>query len=169
MAVWSFCDVTAVVVRPEPRVRQSRLRLQVLLVYVRVQGWSSRQQTCKDLPPNNNFTTHKHRSTCTHTVTRVNTCLSNTELNYMWHIYTYIHSPYRFRLRYSSYDDCYYLHWDSAVCPPLARITGLTNGVHSFSGITRYVDDSTGQVRNLIILYAHVTSCTYGHWISVVA
>lgn len=52
----------------------------------------------------------------------------------------------RFRLRYCTVDDCYYLHWDNAVCPPLARIEGFMNGVHSASGVRRHLDEAEGKV-----------------------
>ena len=83
--------------------------------------------------------THAHMDahTQTHTHTRANNTHAHDHTNAI-----------RFRLRYSVFDDCYYLHWDSAVCPPLAKITGLTNGVHFISGVTRYTDDSSGQVRS---------------------
>ena len=88
-----------------------------------------------------NVRTHTHTQTHTHTHTHTHTNANNA------HTYAL-----RFRLRYSVIDDCYYLHWDSAVCPPLAKITGLTNGVHFISGVTRYSDDSSGQVRSHTIL-----------------
>ena len=52
----------------------------------------------------------------------------------------------RFRLRYCSYYDCYYLHWDDNVCPPLARINGLKKGLYSSSGLTRYIDQENDEV-----------------------
>ena len=91
--------------------------------------------------------THTHSHTNTHMHTHALTHANNTHL--FTHSYMYV---IRFRLRYSVIDDCYYLHWDSAVCPPLAKITGLTNGVHFISGVTRYIDDSSGQVRSHTIL-----------------
>ncbi|KAL5468867.1 hypothetical protein EMCRGX_G029993 [Ephydatia muelleri] len=52
-------------------------------------------------------------------------------------------SPVRFRLRYSTASDCYYLHWDQTVCPPLARITGLATGATNVTGLTRYTDQES--------------------------
>lgn len=52
----------------------------------------------------------------------------------------------RFRLRYCAVNDCYYLHWDNAVCPPLARIEGFMNGLHSASGVRRQFDEAEGKV-----------------------
>eukprot|EP00731_Ephydatia_muelleri_P017122 Em0010g220a len=49
----------------------------------------------------------------------------------------------RFRLRYSTASDCYYLHWDQTVCPPLARITGLATGATNVTGLTRYTDQES--------------------------
>lgn len=42
----------------------------------------------------------------------------------------------RFRMRYSTISDCYYLHWDNTVCPALCRITGLENGSNGMNGLT---------------------------------
>ena len=53
----------------------------------------------------------------------------------------------RFRLRYSTASDCYYLHWDQTVCPPLARITGLATGATNVTGLTRYTDQESKMVR----------------------
>lgn len=52
----------------------------------------------------------------------------------------------RFRLRYSPVADCYYLHWDNTVCPQLARIVGLENGVLSASNVSRVENKSEGKV-----------------------
>ena len=54
----------------------------------------------------------------------------------------------RFRLRYSTANDCYYLHYDQSVCPPLARITGLAKGAMNVTGLTRYTDQESKMVRN---------------------
>lgn len=32
------------------------------------------------------------------------------------------------------------------MCPPLARIEGFMNGVHSASGVKRYLDEAEGKV-----------------------
>ena len=62
----------------------------------------------------------------------------------------------RFRLRYCAVNDCYYLHWDNAVCPPLARIEGFMNGLHSASGVRRQFDEAEGKVS-----YVRVCSKTF--------
>ena len=49
-------------------------------------------------------------------------------------------------MRYSLLSDCYYLHWDDAVCAPLAKIDGLSHGANVFTGVRRLCDDATGQV-----------------------
>jgi hypothetical protein len=52
----------------------------------------------------------------------------------------------RFRMRYSLLSDCYYLHWDDAACAALAKIEGLTKGVNSMNGLSRYCDNSSGRM-----------------------
>ncbi|XP_019858902.1 PREDICTED: uncharacterized protein LOC109587114 isoform X2 [Amphimedon queenslandica] len=42
----------------------------------------------------------------------------------------------RFRMRYSTISDCYYLHWDNTVCPALCRINGLENGSNEMDRLT---------------------------------
>ena len=49
-------------------------------------------------------------------------------------------------MRYSLLSDCYYLHWDDAVCAPLAKIDGLSNGANVFTGVSKLCDEATGQV-----------------------
>ncbi len=65
----------------------------------------------------------------------------------------------RFRLRYCSYYDCYYLHWDDAVCPPLARINGVKNGLYSSSGVTRYIDQENDEVRVYVCVCVCMCVC----------
>ena len=50
-------------------------------------------------------------------------------------IYYYYYYYYRFRMRYSTFSDCYYLHWDNTVCPALCRIQGLENGASELTGL----------------------------------
>lgn len=47
-------------------------------------------------------------------------------------------------MRYSPVHDCYYLHWDNAVCHQLAHIQHLEEAVLTMSGLQRYQDDSDG-------------------------
>ena len=68
-------------------------------------------------------------------------------------------SSFRFRLRYCTFNDCYYHHWDDAACLPLAKINGLFKGLHSSSGVRRYVDDTTGEVCICVCMCACVHMC----------
>jgi len=63
-------------------------------------------------------------------------------------------------MRYCSFDDCYYLHWDNPVCKPLARKYGLDNGLFRSAGVER-ITEGNGEVcincnYIIIIIYASV-------------
>ena len=58
----------------------------------------------------------------------------------------------RFRMRYSTLSNCYYLHWDNTVCKQLARIDGLENGAQNIFGLQRIVDRDERMVSVLILL-----------------
>ena len=64
-------------------------------------------------------------------------------------------------MRYCLLSDCYYLHWDDAVCAPLAKIDGLSHGANVFTGVSRLCDDTTGQV-SFFSTNLHV--CLYQQW-----
>ncbi len=58
----------------------------------------------------------------------------------------FLHVLTRFRLRYNTYDDVYYVHWDKNVCAALSKYEGLTRGLFSASKMERHLDNKDGMV-----------------------